>query len=192
MKYFSRRKIDIQLLKIFHHKWIPIAILVNFCLFTVIIALSNKQNSTDNAIMALSTNEGQRMFTDKQPERIIKEIYAKYPSYYPNFDKIHLIYASSQWIPSERYYLTVLSVYQFPFCSVLYVTRHSEDGWKERTEKFRIGSFCGPGILPILIDMTVNRCKGPEDPRIYRNEQDDICISFICIRMIEEESTCTI
>ncbi len=58
--------------------------------------------------MALSTNEGQRMFTDEQRERIIKEVYAKYPSYYPNSDKVHLMYASSLWIPTERYYLTVL------------------------------------------------------------------------------------
>ena len=178
MKYWSRRKIDFQLLKIFNYNWISIAFFVNFCLFTAIIALSNKQNSTGTAIMVLSTNEGQRMFTDEQRERIIKEVYAKYPSYYPNFDKVQLMYASSLWIPTEQYYLTVLRVYQFPFSSVLYVTTHSEDGWKERADKFKIGSFCGPGILPIPIDMTVNRCKGPEDPRIYRNEHDNICISF--------------
>ena len=140
--------------------------------------MSNKQKAFDSVPFLTQSGDGHRLFDDDQRIRIINEVCKKYPTCFQDINKMHLMYASSLWIPRERCYLTIVRVYQFDFSSVLYLTTHSEDNWKEGLRRFRIGSFYGPGILPIPIDMSVWQNKGPEDPRIFRNEHGDICIVF--------------
>ena len=112
-----------------------------------------------------------------------------YPNVFPPRRQVRTMFASSLWIEKDRVYLSVVRMYTQFYHSVLYLTTHDKN-WKERRDsKYKVGQFIAPCVLNIdfetefdldpQIAIRNNRTEaGPEDPRMFVDENGHISIAF--------------